>query len=507
MSESSNEKDRSYGQILKSSSILGAVQIVVYLATIIRTKIAAVVLGPSGLGVFSLFQSIVITIGMLSNLGIATSGVREIADAHGEGDGRRLAATSSALRRISLLTGLAGWGLTILLSYPLAKLTFGEPERQKEIMLLGATLLLSSIAGGHAAVVQGCRKIGDLARLQVASSIIGSAVSILLYLWLKHDGIVVSFVAGGGVQFFFSWWYGRKIASDGGKIAWTETFDLSRQLLVLGIAFMWNGITTCLVSFGTRAFIVSQMGLEANGIYQAAWGISGMFAGFILAAMGTDFYPRLTAAAGEVEVMNRLVNEQTEIGVLLAMPGLLGTLVITPWLMEIFYTAEFSAGTVMVYWFALGAFGQIVSWPLGYIQMAKGASKAFMVTQTLFNSVHFGLTMICVAIFGIKGAAIAFPILYVIYTLAMLSYNRNFVGFKWSPAVLRLVVVSAALIGAGFLASLLLEGWWRCAATVLLTAVACIVSTRGLLERLPSEHKIAKIAARLARLQPRLRRA
>lgn len=60
-----------------------------------------------------------------------------------------------------------------------------------------------------------------------------------------------------------------------------------------------TGINYVIGMVRTKAVAVllgpSGIGLEANGIYQAAWGLSGMLAGFILGAMGTDFY-RIHAA-------------------------------------------------------------------------------------------------------------------------------------------------------------------------------------------------------------------
>ena len=46
-----------------------------------------------------------------------------------------------------------------------------------------------------------------------------------------------------------------------------------------------------------------------------------MYVGFILQAMGSDFYPRLTAVADDHAECNRLVNEQAQIGLLLAGPA------------------------------------------------------------------------------------------------------------------------------------------------------------------------------------------
>jgi PST family polysaccharide transporter len=57
--------------------------------------------------------------------------------------------------------------------------------------------------------------------------------------------------------------------------------------------------------------------------------------------MGADYYPRLTGVAHDHAAVNRLVNEQTEIGLLLAVPGLLATLALAPWIIRLFYTSEF----------------------------------------------------------------------------------------------------------------------------------------------------------------------
>ena len=42
--------------------------------------------------------------------------------------------------------------------------------------------------------------------------------------------------------------------------------------------------------------------------------------------MGADFYPRLTAVSKDNVACNRLVNEQARISLLLAGPGVIGTL-------------------------------------------------------------------------------------------------------------------------------------------------------------------------------------
>ena len=77
-------------------------------------------------------------------------------------------------------------------------------------------------------------------------------------------------------------------------------------------------------AYVVRILIVKHAGVDAAGLYQSAWGLGGLYIGFILQAMGTDFYPRLTAIANDNTECNRLVNEQAHVSLLLAGPRCAG---------------------------------------------------------------------------------------------------------------------------------------------------------------------------------------
>jgi enterobacterial common antigen flippase len=483
-------KTSTHGQILRSSAILGSTQGLVYIILIIRTKVAAVILGPTGIGTFGLYQSIVSFVGTLSNLGIPTSGVREIAEADKTGDPQRLSKATSVLTKVSWATGFFGWFVTAVFAYPLCLFTFQSADHVWVVALLGVTLVFSGVAGGYGAILQGRRRIGDLARLQLFGTILNVAITVILYALLGQNGIVPSIIIGGIIAYGTAWWFSRRATPKGSLIPWAEIIKESRQMISLGMAFMWNAVITGAVALATRALIVRDLGLEASGVYQAAWGISGMFAGFILTAMGTDFFPRLTAVADDPPEMNRMVNEQTEIGILLAMPGLLFTLALAPWLMHLFYSSKFLAGSPLLPWFVLGVFGQVISWPLGFIQMAKGASRSYMVTQTIYNIVHFSLILILFARFGLIGISFAFPVLYGIYTASMLVYSRSLTGFRWSASVVRLVIISTLTVGSAFIVNTLASGLWVTGVQLALAVFASSLTILGLAVRLPPEHRL-----------------
>jgi enterobacterial common antigen flippase len=487
----------SYGQILRSSSILGGSQVLIYLISIGRTKAAALLLGPAGVGTLGLFQSIVTMIGTVSSLGIGHSGVREIAEASGSGNEGRVRTISSVLQRFALITGILGWLFAAVLAYPISQLAFGNSHQTGSIALLGACLLLGAVGTSYAAILQGTRRIGNLAKFQVASNAIAAVIAVVLFSVFGLHGIVPAIIAGAAGNCGMALWMRKSTLQQCDQVSWRETIEGSRSLIAMGLAFMWNAVSTGLVAFGVRAMVVRHEGLDSAGIYQAAWAISGMFAGFILQAMGTDFYPRLTAASGDKSEMTRLINEQTEIGVLLAGPGVLFTLSLAPYLMEWLYSAKFVSGTPLVCWFALGVFGQVVSWPLGFIQIAKGASRSFIVTQTLFNGFHFGLLAFFFHRFGMLGTGMAYVALYLIYTASMLCYAKQVIDFRWSASVIRLVLVIGIMVALGFILAVLCSGPVPTATGLILAIVGGFVCARELIHRLPENHRLVNLLLKI----------
>jgi len=483
----------SYGQILKSSGIVGGAQALNLIIGLVRTKLVAVLLGPSGIGLVGLYISATGLVATLTSLGIGSSGVREIAKATGSGDEARVGLTVRVLRRICWITGLLGTLFTIVLAWPLSQWTFGSPHHAWAIALLAPTLLLGSVSAGQIALIQGVRRIGDLARLQVASAVAGTVASVALYAWLGERGIVPVIVVSSLVNLGASWWFARRVEvpiTTG--LTWRKTFHEARGLVSLGLAFVVSGLLTAGVALATRALILRWEGLEANGLYQAAWGISGVFAGFVLQAMGADFFPRLTAAADDPCQANRLLNEQTEIGVLLALPGLLATIVFAPWIVQLLYSTRFTEASELLPWFVLGVFGRVISWPLGYLQLAKGRAKWYATTETVFNLLHLLLIVLGLKFLGLKGVAIAFALLYAFYIVGMLWVAHRMTGFGWTSPTRKLLVVSVLAIAAVMVQTFALPGIPSLIAGGGVTLFFGVYSLRQLCQRLGPNHRLVR---------------
>ena len=75
------DEKASYGQILKSSSLMGGAAGINMLLGMVRTKFAAVLIGTTGVGLVASFGAVQGLIGTLAGLGIQSSAVRDVAAA------------------------------------------------------------------------------------------------------------------------------------------------------------------------------------------------------------------------------------------------------------------------------------------------------------------------------------------------------------------------------------------------------------------------------------------
>lgn len=489
--------ESSYGEILKSSSIIGGAQGINYLIAMIRGKAVAVLLGPSGVGLVGMYSTALGFVGTIAGLGIGSSAVREIAEAVGAEDEIRLARSIKVLRRTVWVTGMLGWALTAAFAWPLSRWAFGSHHYAWALVILGSTLLFSAISAGQTAILQGRRRIGDLARLSIASTVVGTLCSIGLYAWLHERGIVPVLIVTGLTSLGASWWYARRVDTASIQLSWLETGADAKRMIQFGLSFMWSGVLVHGTTLAIRSLIVRDLGLDASGIYQSAWSLSGMFAGFILGAMGTDFYPRLTAFANNKEKMNRLVNEQMQVGILLALPGLIGTLMFSPLIIRMFFSAKFLEGAVLLPWFVIGVFGRVVSWPMALIMQAKGEGRWFALSETAANILHLLLVFWLIRLVGLWGASLAFALLYLLYAVSVMMISNHLTNFTCSNKVLQLILIGSLLIATGFLIQYSTQEPITIMSGFLLTVGTLAFTIRSICTLLGSNHRLVAAIRRM----------
>lgn len=472
---------RTYGQILKSSVLVGGSSATNIVIGIVRAKAMALLLGPAGVGLAGLYNSISDVTSTIAGLGVNSSGVRQIAAAVSSGDTDVVARTTVVLRRVSILLGVIGALLLLVFSSKISALTFGSPQYSGAICLLSMAVFFRLVSAGQAALIQGMRRISDLAKMGVWGAVFGAIITIVVVFFFRERGIVPSLICGAAISILISWRYSRTIEVRVPPMRPSEVGQDVAALLKLGLAFMATGLMTMASAYVIRIIILRRVGLEGAGLYQAAWTLGGLYVGFILQAMGADFYPRLTATATDNAGCNRMVNEQTFIGLLLGGPGVLATLTVAPLVITLFYSAKFHAAVEILRWFCLGTILQVVSWPMGFIALAKGRQNVFLLSDLAWTVVYISLAWIGVRTLGLKGAGIAFFGSYVFHLLITYPIARSLSGFRWSSENKKTGVAFLSAIAAAFCALYILPLAWAALAGALATIVMAAYSIRILI--------------------------
>jgi PST family polysaccharide transporter len=440
----------SYTQILKSSVLIGSAQVFNIAIGIVRTKVMAILLGPAGFGLAGLYNSVVDLTQNIAGLGVNSSGVRQIAEAVGSDDTNRIALTIAVVRRTSVVLGALGALALIAFCRQISIATFGTGNYSAGVAVMSIAAFCKLVSGGQGALIQGMRRIGDLAKMNVLGAVFGAVIGVALIYHFREKGIVPYVVVIALMGMLTSWWYSRKIDIERLPVSFEQVREEATALLRLGFAFMISSMMTLGVAFGVRVTLLHKLGLQATGCYQSAWTLGGLYVGFILQAMAADFYPRLTGSINDHETCNRLVNEQARVGLLLAGPGVIATLTFAPVVIAALYSTKFGGSVPILRWICLGTTLQVITWPMGFIIVAKGKQNLFIFSEVAWAVVSIALAWISIVHVGVTGAGIAFFGSYIFHGCLVYPIARHLSGFRWSRDNLCVGLVYTSVIAAVF---------------------------------------------------------
>lgn len=482
------DEKHTYRQILKSSALIGGSSLLSVAIGIVRTKAFALLLGPTGVGLMGLYGLIADLARNIAEMGINSSGVRQIADAVGSGDTERIARTITVLRRTTIFLGILGAVLLVVFSKPVSTLTFGNDQHAGAVALLSLAVLFRLVADSQGALIQGMRRISDLAKMGVVGALLGTIVSIPVIYFLGEAGVALSLVCVAALSVITSWWYSRKVQVSRPVMALSQITTEAASLLKLGFAFMASGFLMMGAAYVVRVMLLKNVGLEAAGLYQSAWTLGGLYVGFVLQAMGADFYPRLVGVAADNPQCNRLVNEQAHISLLLAGPGVIATLTFAPLVIALFYSAKFEAAVDILRWICLGMALRVITWPMGFIIVAKNRQRIFFGAELAWTIVNISLTWIYIGSFGLNGAGMAFFGSYVFHGLMIYPIVRKLSGFRWSVTNRKTGIIFLTSIAVVFCGFYILPPWLATGVGILATLLSGMYTLRILVDLISTEH-------------------
>lgn len=410
---------------------------------IVKLKVLAVLLGAAGVGLAGLYQNIMGMAATLAGCGLGRSGIRQLAAAVGEAE------TVVVIRRSlwlgNLLLGIFGMVLFWLLREPVAEWIFGSALHANSVGWLSLGVLFTLIAGAQTSLLQGLRRVGDLALVSIYGAFTGAVVGSLAVYLLKEDGVLWFVMTAPVVSILVASYYTARLPRLRTLCDWPAIHRQWVVMLKIGIPLMAASLTTLITQLVVRSIILRDLGLDASGYFQAAWAISMTYIGFVLGAMATDFYPRLTAVITDHERARNLVNEQAEMALLLAGPALVFMISFAPWVIRLLYSESFAPAATLLRWQVLGDILKVASWPMGFILVATGRSRLTLLAEVCWSGAYIILIAISLPVFGLVVSGVGFVFAYMVLYVVVAVAAWKLIGYRSSKRIVLYVSVLVAI--------------------------------------------------------------
>lgn len=479
-----DSQQSSYRSIFKATSLFGGVQVYNIIIGIIKSKIIAVLLGTVGMGIMGLFQSTISFIQGLTSLGLAQSAVRDVSEANATGNSEQISHTVAVLKKLVWITGLIGMGICLILSPFLSKFTFGNYDYTIPFILLSSVLLLDQIRIGQGVLLQGLRRLKDLAKASTIGATLGLVISIPFYYLLKVDGIAPTLVLTSVSFLVVNWCYVKRINIPKKNVTIRTSLEDGRLMMKMGLAMTLNNIIVLGVAYLLRWFIRLQGGLEEVGLFTAGFTIVNTYAGMVFNAMATDYYPRLAAVNHDNDKGNLIINQQIEIATLVIAPLMVLCIVFMPLVIKILYSDQFLQANIFIIWASAGIIFKAISWALSYNFIAKGKARQFIINEVGAKLYSLPLQFGGYYLLGLKGLGMAFLISYFLYSIQLYIVSRKQHHYSFSSSFGEVFVIQVLLLIGALTIAFTLKQWQIYSFGSIISAVSIIFALRGLNERM-----------------------
>jgi O-antigen/teichoic acid export membrane protein len=440
-------------ELLKAYSKTGLGSLASLCLGAVATKVIAVVLGPSGIGLFSLLRQTQQTAVAVGSINGQTALVQGLASRDGEQQGDFLVTVFWIL--------MAACGITcaafVLFPREVAHWVTGQHDEATVAVFrwLALPVLLAVVGSFLAGVLNAHRAIGRLALVQVASAMTMALVA-YPFSRLVRSGNPVGFIwllsASAGAALLLALTYASRERwlsplIDGLRRRFKA--DSARHFLSMGITMFITGLVGTGTQLVVRSLVNRRFGLPGAGVFDVAWTLSMMYVTLVLGSFGTYYLPTLSRTSGTA-ARAALIQSVLRFSIFLMVPLVVSVVVLKPLVVSVLYSDEFAPSLSIIRWMLIGDYFKAISWVLAMPMVAYADMRTFFWSEMLWNGGLIGFAGLAVsATGGISLIGVGFLVLYVGYLAFTVCYTARRHGFlpgvsTTLPWALGLSVVVAA---------------------------------------------------------------
>lgn len=434
----------------RAFSALTAASAASMVAQILRGKLAALLLGPAGVGVFNQLTLMWNITNVTASLGTFSGIVQHGADALASDDRaalKRLTATFTILLAgFSLVIALIGAAFSSHLSHWLLH-DHGKHGNLVALLMLGVPIGVT--AQTWRALLSAARAVPKLVRSQIASDVGGAMVFAGLIVWLGLKGAILGFMASHLILFMVQAVYLRREFGAGFLTPHLRNF--SWPMVRSNIGFGASGLL--LIVLGNLGvllvsrMIIARLGPEANGLFVNGWRIASVYLGAVTATTIGYFLPTLAATPTDRD-MAAEVNATLRFYLGLLPPIMAGIMAGGSVIVWLILSSEFLPVAALLLVFVPAELLRILADTTLAQFLARRRLGPFTFAYLVQFGLFVGLAMVLTPAMGIVGAALAYGLAMTATIVVALGASRAKFGFSLDRDTWRLALLAALLLAS-----------------------------------------------------------
>ena len=476
------DQEKNYSHILKYTGIFGGVQGLVILIGLVRNKFMALLLGAGGMGFNALLTSVQNFASQCTNLGISFGAVPRLSEYYEQQRVELVEYYIQVVRLWSMIAAVLGCLFCVVVSPLINDLSFTWGNHTLHYAMLGVSVAMIAITGGETAILKATRRLGSLARVQIYTTVASVFLSIPLYYFFRHSGVVPAIVliaaAGMLVTIGYSYrLYPLKMQFN------KKQLKNGASMIRLGLAFVIAAAIGSASEMLIRAYLNVEGGLDFVGLYNIGFMLTITYAGMVFSAMESDYFPRLSGVCKDIIKTNETVNKQIEVSLLLLSPMLVALIMMLPVLVPILFSREFIPVVGMAQVAVLAMYFKVLTMPVAYITLARSLSLSYLLLETSYFVVLVLAVMIGFQQWGLWGTGLAIVVAHIFECIMIGGYSYMFYGYRTTKTVLQYAAIQAIIGFVAYGVTLVAEGWPYWIAEAALTMVSTAYSLHVLRQK------------------------
>jgi O-antigen/teichoic acid export membrane protein len=361
----------------------------------LSVKIIASILGPAGMGLYSILRQIHSTTMIAATMGGQTALVQG-------GASRQDEDRDAYLKTVLILFIISAALFSILLFILAPTLSLHLLNRQDEMAVtlirgLAIPIFLTVITGYASGVLNIHRALGYMALVQTLASVVTLALSYPVAIAVKsgYDLALLGIMTASQATSLglFGFWLWRKKYLQPLLHNLRNSFDKvsARYFFSFAGVTVVTSLFQSLIMLGIRGIIVQKYSLAEVGIFDAAWTLCGTYLTLITGAFSTYYLPTLSQLEDR-QLIRNLMQRTLLLIAIISTIIIVGMICLKQQIVSLLFSHDFIPSLSLIRWLLIADYLKMLSFVLAFPMLAFTHLKLFFLTELLWNG---GLMLGC----------------------------------------------------------------------------------------------------------------